>query len=89
MEESSVWGRAAAPHFIPEVHLPVHLSLLPSQGSFGDRDSLRLPQLTGCVVRRCVGIRQGILGMFIHGACWNAMGAWKAAWDPGASVDCC
>lgn len=67
------------PHFAPKMHLPMSVSLLPLQGPFDNRDSLNLPQVTGCEGTGS----QDILGTFIldGGGC---RGSWKSVWDPGA-----
>ena len=45
------------PHLASWMQPPLSVSPRPSQGPSSDRDSLRLPPVNDCVVKRCLGIR--------------------------------
>lgn len=71
------------PHFAPKMHLPMSVSLLPLQGPFDNRDSLNLPQVTGCEGTGS----EDILGTFILDG-WGSKGVLEVCLGPRGSVGC-
>lgn len=71
------------PHFAPKIYLPMSVCLLPLQGPFDNRDSLNLPQVTGC---EGTGSKD-ILGTFILDG-WGCKGVLEVSLGPRGSVGC-